>query len=211
MKLNLRLTVCLLALGAFLAPGIAHAQPGPTTPATKKNLPYRLTRGDVLSVNIQNEPDLTVGQKRLESTGTINLAYIGDVQLVGLTIKEAQELIEKSYITGRVLRHPIVTVVVDQAAQRLVRISGLVNQQGPIEIPADSEMTIAELISKAGGFRETARGTAVRVTRTMPDGKQENFTLDVESAIKGRQNKTSSQGSFVMEPGDIVYVPEKVI
>jgi polysaccharide export outer membrane protein len=209
--MNPRLILCVCAAFALLSPAIGHAQPGPTTPAEKKYVPYRITRGDVVSISIQGEPDLTVGQKRVESTGTINLAYVGDVRLVGLTIKEAQELIEQAYITGRVLRHPSVNVVVDQYAQRLVRISGLVNQQGPIELPPDSEMTIAELISKAGGFRETARGSAVRVTRTMPDGKQETFELDVESAIKGRQNRTSNQGAFIMEPGDIVYVPEKII
>lgn len=147
-----------------------------------------------------------MGQKRVESTGTINLAYIGDVQLAGLTLKEAQELIEKAYITGRVLRNPVVNVIVDQYAPRFVRISGLVNQQGQFEIPPDGEMTIAELISKAGGFRETARGSAVRLTRNGA-----TIELDVESSIKGKQRRTSGQGSYVLEPGDIVYVPEKII
>lgn len=210
--MNVRTSLILAAALGVLSGGGAWAQsPAPAVAAEKKFVPYRITRGDILSISVLGEADLTVGQKRVESTGTINLAYVGDVRLVGLTLKEAQELLQKAYIDGRVLRSPTINVVVDQYAPRVVRISGMVNQQGPIELPPDGEMTIAELISKAGGFRETARGTAVRVTRTLPDGTTRTEELDVESAIKGKQRRTTGQGAFLLEPGDVVYVPEKVI
>lgn len=210
--MNVRTSLILAAALGVLSGGVAWAQsPAPAVAAEKKFVPYRITRGDILSISVLGESDLTVGQKRVESTGTINLAYVGDVRLVGLTLKEAQELLQKAYIDGRVLRSPTINVVVDQYAPRVVRISGMVNQQGPIELPPDGEMTIAELISKAGGFRETARGTAVRVTRTLPDGTTRTEELDVESAIKGKQRRTTGQGAFLLEPGDVVYVPEKVI
>jgi len=61
------------------------------------------------------------------------------------------------------------------------------------------------------GFTETARGTAVKVTRTMPDGSTKVFTLDVDSAIKGKDKSTSGDAAFVLEPDDIIYVPEKII
>lgn len=208
----LRSTLALALLAAFVAAAPA-AQPPPSAPKQneKKFVAYRITRGDILSINVLGEPDLTVGQKRVESTGTINLAYIGDQRLVGLTLKEAKEQLENAYKHGRVLRNPSIDVVVDQFAPRVVRVGGLVNQQGPIELPPDSEMTIVELIFKAGGLRETANGRSVRVTRTLPDGTQKPYELDVESSMKGRQRATSGDGAFIMEPGDIVYVPEKII
>lgn len=193
-------------LSSSIAPGL-RAQ-APAQKEEKKFVAYRITRGDVCSINVLGEADCTSGNKRVEATGTINLTYIGDVNLVGLTIKEAQEKIAAAYRDGRFLRNPTVTMVVDVYAARTVIISGKVNIQGRQEIPPDTEITIKEMIFKAGGFSETAKGTAVRVTRTLPDGTLKTFTLDVESAIKG---KGSADAAFVLEPDDIIYVPEKII
>ena len=157
------------------------------------------------------EREFAVTQKRVEATGTINLLYIQEVRLVGLTIAEAQDSIARSYRDGRYLRNPVVTVTVETYAPRRVSISGKVNSQGLFEIPPDAEMTIAELISKANGFTETARGTAVKLTRIMADGTPKVFTLDVESAIKGRLKEPSGDAAFVLQPDDVVYVPERII
>lgn len=202
----------LLALGC-LAPGVrvfGAQAPAPPATAEKRFIPYKITRGDRVSVSVVGEPELTVGQKRVEATGTINLLYIGNIRLVGLTIVEAQEAIAQAYRDGRFLRNPQVSVTVDEYAPRIVRIGGKVNSPGQIHIPPDAEMSIVELIFKANGLAETARASAVRVTRIMPDGTEKLFTLDVEAAIKAR-GKSTGDGSFVVQPDDVVYVPEKFI
>src|SRR3954466_10646879 len=123
-----------------------QAQNAPAPTSEKRYVPYKITRGDRISVGVVGEPELTVGGKRVEATGTINLLYIQEIRLVGLTIAEAQETIAKAYREGRFLRNPLVTVTVDEYAPRLVRISGKVNQQNAYSLPPDSEMTIVELI-----------------------------------------------------------------
>src|SRR3954467_12941895 len=198
-----------LISGIFQCP--IQAQPVAPTKAEKRYVAYKITRGDRLSVGVVGEPELTVGGKRVEATGTINLLYIQEIRLVGLTIAEAQEAIAKAYREGRFLRNPQVSVTVDEYARRAVIVSGKVNVQGSQEIPPDTEITIKEVIIKAGGFTETAKGTAVRVTRTMPDGTPKTFTLDVESALKGRAPSNSGDAAFVLEPDDTIYVPEKII
>lgn len=200
----------LLILGLGGAEVRLHGQ-APAAKNEKNFVAYRITRGDILSIAIVGEPELTVGQKRVEAIGTVNLTYIGDVRLVGLTIKEAQETIENAYREQRILRNPTAAVVVEQYAPRSVRISGKVNSPGLIHIPPDTETTLLEIIFKANGLAETARGTAVRVTRTLPDGTPKLFTLDVESAIKGRGKSNSPAAVFVVEPDDIIFVPEKII
>lgn len=202
----------LLAAGAgFLSVGLTLVPAAtPARVVEKKAVPYRITRGDTLSVAVVGE-DIPAAQKRVEAIGTVNLTYIGDVRLAGLTIREAQELIQHTYRENRILRNPTVNIVVETYSPRIVRISGKVNSPGPINIPADTQMTIVELISKANGLTETARGSAVRVARTMPDGSTKYFTLDVESALKARGNANSADAAFVVEPDDIVFVPEKFI
>lgn len=178
--------------------------------AEKKAVPYRITAGDRLSVAVLGEPSLTVGQRRVEATGTINLLLVNDVTVTGLTIAEAQEKIAASYREGRFLRNPQVTVTVDEYAPRIVQISGKVNSPGQIHIPPDAEMTIVELIFKAQGLTETARSSAVRVDRTLPNGTKQQFTLDLEAAIKAKGRPTGDE-TFIMQPGDVVYVEERII
>lgn len=188
----------------------AETAPPAGRSAEKKAVPYRITAGDRVSVAVLGEPSLTVGQRRVEATGTINLLLVSDVRIAGLTIAEAQEAIANSYREGRFLRNPQVTVTVDEYAPRIVRISGKVNSPGQIHIPPDTEMTIVDLIFKANGLAETARSSAVRVERTLPDGTKKQFTLDIEAAIKAKGRPTGD-GSFTMQPGDVVYVEERII
>lgn len=205
-----------LLLAIFLLATLAGAAQLPAPPgarpkaAEKKVVPYRITTGDRLSVAVLGEPNLTVGGRRVEATGTINLVLVNDVRVTGLTIAEAQETIANSYREQRFLRNPQVTVTVEEYAPRIVRISGKVNSPGQIHIPPDTEMTIVELIFKANGVTETARTSAVRVERTLPDGTKKQFTLDIEAAIKAKGRPTGD-GGFIMQPGDVVYVEERII
>lgn len=204
------LTVCALAASLSSLP-LSAAQLPPAPKTEKQYIAYKITRGDTVSIAILGEQDLNAGGKRVEATGTINLNLIGEIRLVSLTIAEAQDAIAKKYRDERYLRNPQVGVTVEVYAPRTVLISGKVNQPGRPEIPPDTQITIREIISKAGGFSETARGKEVLVTRTMPDGQLKTFKLDVESALKGRAPSTSGDAAFVVEPDDIIYVPEKMI
>lgn len=204
------LSAVLVLVAGFFSSSLPAAQP--VVPKTeKKYVAYKITRGDTISIGILGEPDLNAGGKRVESTGTINLSLIGEINLVGLTIAEAQEAIAKKYRDERYLRNPQVSVTVEIYAPRNVIVSGKVNNPGRPEIPADTEMTIKDLIFKVGGFSETARGKEVLVQRTMPNGTLKTFKLDVESALKGRAPSDSGDAAFVLEPDDIIYVPEKII
>ncbi len=204
------LAACLFAALAAALP----AQPPAASASAKeerKEKPYRITRGDVVSVAVLDEPYLNAPQRRVESTGTIAIPYLQELRVYGLTVLEAQEAIAKAYRDGRYLRNPVVSVTIETYAPRIVSISGKVNAPGRYEIPPDNEMTIRDLISKAGGFSETAKGTAVRLMRTKADGTSSVFELDVESAIKVKGRTASGDAAFVLEPDDVIYVPERII
>jgi polysaccharide export outer membrane protein len=204
----------LLLAGCVMIATAAPSASGQTPPPQKlekKYVPYKITRGDRLTISLLGEPDLRVGGVRVEAIGTVSLPLVKEIRLVGLTIAEVQDAVAKAYREGRFLRDPQVTVTVEEYAPRSVIVSGKVNIQGRQEIPPDSEFTIKELIFKAGGFSDTARSKEVKVTRILPDGTLKVFTLDVDSAIKGRVNATTKDAGFVMEPDDTVYVPEKII
>lgn len=205
------IALLLLAGGLQSTTLVSFAQSAPANQTDeKKYVPYRITRFDRLSVGVFDEPGLTVGQKKVEATGTIALTLIGEISVVGLTIVEAQAAIENAYREGRFLRHPKVTVTIDEYAPRTVSISGKVNAPGRYELPPDTVWTLKDLIVKAGGLQETARGTKVRISRTMPDGTPRTFEKDVESMLRAKNRANLAEAEFVLEPDDIVYVPERI-
>jgi len=178
----------------------------------KKVVPYRITRGDILSVSIFGETDLAAGNKRVEARGTINLTLIGDVRVYGLTLSDAARAIEAAYRDGRILRNPEVTVTVETYSPRVITVLGKVKYPGRVDLPPEQQWTIKDVITKVGGFDDTARGTAVKLTRTLPDGSSKVYTLDVQSALLGKDRATTStDASFPVEPDDTIYVPEKII
>lgn len=204
--------LCVLLVATMLVVPALRAQPAPATKAEeRKYLPYRIARGDLLSISVFGEPDLTVGRKKVENAGTVVLTLAGEVRVTGLTIAEAQTAVENAYRDGRFLRNPQVTITVDESVPRTVSISGKINIPGRHEMPVDTVWTLKDLIIKAGGLQETARGTKVRITRTMPDGTLRVFEKDVESMLRAKNNANAAEASFVLEPDDIVYVPEKII
>ena len=65
-------------------------------------------------------------------------------------------------------------------------------------------MTVTQAVSLAGGFTALAAKNQVRITRRLPDGRQETFVLHVEDIAEGRQP------DFDLEPNDVIFVPESI-
>lgn len=211
----------LLSVLAFVAAGsvapMLPAQtatpvaPAPAASESPNVLPYRITRGDVLSIAVFGEQGLTIGGKKVEARGTINLQLIQDIRVAQLTLTEAKAAIENAYREGRFLRNPEVTVSIEQYAPRIVSISGKVNSPGQYPLPPEQPFSLKDLILRANGFAETARGNDVRVVRTMPDGSLKTFEhLDVASVIRGKDKAKLADANFQLEPDDLVYVPERI-
>ena len=207
--LFLSLALTLSSLRAQTVDAASVAAPRPAA-GTSTSPAYVLTNTDKISVTIYQEDDLS-RTARIDSQGRINLPLVNEVVIAGLKVTEAQQAIETAYQDGRFLRHPRVTITVEEYAPREVSIQGQVRTPGRYSLPIEASMSILELVTKAGGFNDIAKGTAVRVTRILPDGTKKIFEVDVESLIKGRQKANVQDNSLILEPGDIIFVPERLI
>jgi polysaccharide biosynthesis/export protein len=179
-------------------------------PDTQSNFIYKLTNADRLRVVVYGEPDLAT-VSRIDARGNINLYLVGDVHVAGCTVNEAQKIVEATYRDGRFLRSPEVTISVEDYAPRTVTVDGQVKSPGPIPLPTESTLTVYQAIIRAGGFTDVAKGSAVQVTRILPNGTKKVFTVDVDSLIKGKGQTREHDDSLLLEPGDIIYVPERLI
>ncbi len=207
----IRPSVLLLAilLAGGLAPAVA-AQTTGTGKTDKKNFVHTLALADRLRVAVFQEDDLTT-LTRIDARGRVNLPLIGEVVIGGMTVIEAQTAIENAYKDGRYLRNPQVTINVEEYAPREVSIGGQIRNAGRYTLPIESTLTVVELVMKAGGVTDIGKGTSVSITRIMPDGTKKVFTVDVDSIIKGKKSTNSEDNNFLLQAGDYVYVPERLI
>jgi len=177
---------------------------------SKKSYIHTLGLADRVRISVYQEDDLT-SLTRIDARGRVNMPLLGEIVIGGMTVVEAQGAIENAYKEGRFLRNPQVTISVEEYAPREVSISGAIRSPGRYSLPIESTLTVVELVTKAGGITDIGKGTAVTVTRFLPDGTKKVYTVDVDSVIRGRKDTKTDESSLVLQPGDNVYVPERLI
>ncbi|HVW19969.1 MAG TPA: polysaccharide biosynthesis/export family protein [Opitutaceae bacterium] len=209
-----RLPLLLLAvLIGGAAPGLrADPDMTPATPPTPHpSFIYTLTVGDKVHVEVVGEADLTTLQT-IDVLGNINLTYVGQIHVAGLTKDQAQKAIEDAYVTQRYLVHPQARVTIDEYAPREVAISGMVKNPGRFLLPPEGTLSVVELVTKAGGFTDIAKGTDVLITHVGgPGGKKTVIHVDVKDILEGKGKMKADDPVLLLQAGDLVYVPESLI
>src|SRR4029077_12875888 len=104
----------------------APTQPESSLPADQINSSPKLGVGDLLDVSVYNVPELAT-KSRLGNNGDLSLPLIDYVHLAGLTVEEAQALIEKRLSDGGFVKNPHVTLNVDQSASQGISLLGEVS------------------------------------------------------------------------------------
>ncbi|OHE77610.1 MAG: hypothetical protein A3G75_10515 [Verrucomicrobia bacterium RIFCSPLOWO2_12_FULL_64_8] len=206
------IALSILGLTTLAAHGQNPAASAPVRVEAQKAFIYKLTPSDRIRVEIYGEPDLS-RNVRIDAQGRISLPLVDDVKVGGLTVDEAKKAIELAYREGLILRKPEVKISVEDYAPRLVTVNGQVRTPQQVSLPAESFFTVVDAIMRAGGPTDIAKLTAVTVKRTLPDGTVKVFTIDVEGIIrdKGRDRTRPGDTTLYLEPGDNIYVPERLI
>jgi polysaccharide biosynthesis/export protein len=106
---------------------------------------YRLAPGDRLTIAVFDEPQLS-GDFFIDGGGEVLLPVAGGVRISGLTLAEAQELVQKKFADG-VLVRPAVSVRIKQ--YRPIFVTGYVKRSG--SYPFMLGETVKAAIATAGG------------------------------------------------------------
>lgn len=198
-----------IAFLAFLLPVAALAQSGRSSAPAGQSPSYRIMIRDQVELNVFDEADLSTSQ-RVDGKGQLRVPLLGNVKISGMTIRDAEEMLEKRFVEGEFLKEPMVTVKIVEYATREVSVLGAVRSPGVIAFPFEvNSMDIVDVISKTGGLAGIARGEAVRVTRLSDTGDETNFIVNVESLITGKGRRSDSE-RFLIYPGDVIYVPDRL-
>lgn len=162
---------------------------------------YTLQAGDVIRVQVFQEPDLD-REIRISQEGEVSLPLIGKIPAQGRTLSQIEQTVRDLYDRDYLV-NPQVNVVVIKYQVRSVNVLGSVNSPQSVEYPPEQDLTLIDAISRAGGFNRLADRKRVRLTRTFPDGRVENFTINADELMSGASNK-----SWVLLRDDVVFVPE---
>jgi len=155
--------------------------------------------GDKLALSVFYGSKEMKAAYTLDSSGQIEVQYIGSVPALGKAVGEVQEEIRERLADGY-LNDPIVSLTVLEINSLTVSVFGQVARSGSIKFAPG--MTITEAIAQSGGFQPLARKNMIKVTRVI-DGKKETYKVPVEMIADGKRP------NFPMMPGDEVFVPER--
>ena len=178
------------------------AQGGPDRPVLQHRNPrYQVMRDDILMVSFPLAPELN--QKvTVQPDGYITMQNIGSLYIQGMTVPEIVEALKKAY--AKVLHDPIIDVDLIDFQKPYFIVSGQVGKPGQYDLRHDT--TVAEAIGIAGGFLPTAK-TQVFVYHRVSSGWMEVKKLSLKDLLNGKNVNEDIQ----MQPGDMVFVPEKFI
>jgi polysaccharide export outer membrane protein len=176
---------------------------------------HRLVIGDKISFQIQedlDDPKEALEPKSLvvADSGEIEVPYIGRVPAESKTCQqlaaEIKTALEKEYYYQATVK-----IAIDLRARSRGRVYlvGPVHMPGAQEIPSDEVLTLSKAIMRAGSFNDFADKKNVKVTRKggPGEGATRTFMVDVAQILE----KGKTEGDLVLEPGDLVVIPERAI
>ena len=139
--------------------------------------------------------------------GRMSLKHIGDVYVVGMTLTQLADYLQKVY--SAIYEAPSVTTTLVQSNSRQYTMMGQIQSPGLFHL--DFPLSVVKAVAKAGGFTEWANSeiTIIRQPDALAPGsndgaekKGQTFTFDYDDFLKGKD----LENNIMLKPGDIVVV-----
>lgn len=159
---------------------------------------YTLNPGDELHISVWREETLDK-QVIVLPDGNITFPLIGSVSVVGVSGTELEEILEARLEDQ--IPDAEVTVLINSVNGNRVFVIGKVVRPG--EFIMSSQMTVAQVLSLAGGLDRFADGNSIKVQRN-EGGRITYFEYNYDDLLAGRN--IGSMG-FILKAGDVVIVP----
>ena len=165
---------------------------------------YQLGGGDLLSVKVLGASELD-RKFRLSTDGTVSYPLIGDLQLGGLSLMQAERLIAQK-LSLNYLQNPQVSIFIEEYSSNQVSVTGEVSKPNVYNLT--QPRTVVEILALAGGLTAKA-GEMVRIqTRQLnpSTGETSNlvFVVNINELLSGQ----SDLSKLYLASGDALYVPE---
>ena len=149
---------------------------------------YILGQGDTISIQVFDEPDLTLSTA-VGTSGSINYSYLGDIKVAGKSPSQLERHIAGMLQNGYLVNPSVNVTVIEY---RPFYINGEVRSPGGY--PYQPGLTLDKAIALAGGLTDRASTRKMFVTKGLGGGQtEEGSRVFLNSRIA---------------PGDIITIKE---
>lgn len=132
---------------------------------------------DKLDILVFKVPELSAKDITVEATGNVSLPFIGTVNLLGLSIQQAEDRIE-ALLRKDALQDPKVSIKRTQQTIKRITVEGAVKTPGVF--PITDSLSFLQAVAMSQGLTELADTKNVVVFR---DGKQ--YAVDLDKVRRG--------------------------
>jgi polysaccharide export outer membrane protein len=161
---------------------------------------YLLGPGDLLTVTVFETEDLNA-EARVSSRGYVSLPILDRVNVLGLTVAEAEEKIE-TLLREKYLQNPHVAVFVKERISNQITLAGSFNKPGTYDYV--SGRRLLDIIAVAEGLTDKAASLAYLTREDPKSKKRQNYIIDLNALIKdGDMNY-----NVAISSGDVIFIPE---
>ena len=164
---------------------------------------FQLGKGDVLSISVYDEPDLTLESVPVRPDGMIAFPLIGDVQVDGRNVEEITDEIRERLL--QFVLEPRVSVVVREFNSLDYTLYGEVVNPGVY--PLTTKVSITGAIAKAGGLTKGQfRASSVELadlTHAFLARNGDVMPVDFVRLIRHGDMRFD----IALQPGDYIHIP----
>ena len=185
------------------------------TLATAQGADYRIRSGDVISIEVLQDPSLN-REVLILPDGRFSFPFAGTVRAGGRTTGQVERAISAGiapnfavepnvFVTVRALR-PREDQLPEELAEELIKIYflGEVNAPGLREVTPGT--TLLQALSQSGGMTNFAATKRIQLRRTNPNTNAQSVTtIDYRALSRG----ASLENDVLLAEGDIILVPER--
>lgn len=161
---------------------------------------YLLGPGDLISITVFEAEELN-RDVRVSSRGNINVALIGDVNVLNLTGAEAEQKIEDLYKKDY-LHDPHVSVYIKEHMSKQITLVGALENPGTYTYV--SRRRLLDVFAMAGGLNEEAGSIAYVTRQDHKTGETKNYFVDIDDLVK---NGNMAHNHVVLG-GDVIFIPK---
>ena len=177
---------------------VVQANENTATGAYQDSYQYRIGPQDLIEVKVFQAEELN-HVTRVDSEGYASLPLLGQQKLGGLTVDQAETLIEQG-LAEAYLQNPSVTVFIQEYESQKITLEGWVKDPGVY--PMKGKTTLLQAIALANGLDRLADGEEVAIFRRVGDGKIAGYVVNLH------QVRTGELRDPVLSPNDVVVVPQ---
>lgn len=172
-------------IAALAVMNVSYAQ---QTSASGGNADYMLGPGDVISIQVFNEPELSVSGIRIPSNGIISYPLLGRIDTENNSVASLEKQLTAMLLNGY-LKKPEVSITVSEYRPFFVK--------GDVEKPGQHSytegMTLEQALSIAGTSTEGSENAHISVSR------ENGGTFEV------------NESDYPINPGDVITVKRDVV